>query len=131
MEIKSVSQTPAAATDSASDARQKTQISGFEAALKKAAESGDKTALKKACQDFESIFVQMVFKNMRSTVPEDGLFEKSQAQSIFEGMLDEELSKKVSSAGGMGLADILYEQLQKKYGTDSESSGSSTLDLKG
>ncbi len=130
MEINSVSQTPAASAASASEARQKTQISGFEAALKKAAESGDQTALKKACQEFESIFVQMVFKNMRSTVPEDGLLEKSQAQSIFEGMLDEELSKKVAGAGGLGLADVLYEQLQKKYG-GGEAPAASSLDLKG
>lgn len=129
MKISDLGQTQTAA--GAVDAKQNVQMGAFEAALKKAAESGDKTALKKACQDFESIFVQMVFKNMRSTVPEDSLFEKSQAQSIFEGMLDEELSKDVSGAGGMGIADMLFKQLDKKYGQKDAEAEKPSLDLKG
>ncbi len=119
------------AASAATEAKQKAQAGAFEAALKKAAESGDQTALKKACEDFESVFVQMIFKNMRSTVPEDALLEKSQAQSIFEGMLDEELSKKVSSVGGMGIADMLFSQLERKYGQKDKAEDTPSLDLKG
>ncbi len=129
MNISDVGQSQTSAT--ASEAKQKVQLGAFEAALKKAAESGDKTALKKACQDFESIFVQMIFKNMRSTVPEDSLLEKSQAQSIFEGMLDEELSKKVAGTSGMGIANMLFNQLDKKYGQKDEAAETPGLDLKG
>ena len=129
MKISDIGQTPTAA--SATEAKDQVQMGAFEAALKKAAESGDQTALKKACQDFESIFVQMVFKNMRSTVPEDTLLEKSQAQSIFEGMLDEELSKKVSGAGGMGIANMLFNQLEMKYGTKDKTAEKPTVDGKG
>lgn len=129
MKITDAGQIQTSAT--ATEAKDKVQMGAFEAALKKAAESGDQTALKKACQDFESIFVQMVFKNMRSTVPEDSLLEKSQAQSIFEGMLDEELSKKVSTAGGMGIADMLFSQLEKKYGQKDAEAEKPGLDLKG
>lgn len=128
MDISGIGQSQTSST-TAADAKQTVQMGAFEAALKKAAESGDQTALKKACQDFESIFVQMVFKNMRSMETADPLIEKSQAQAIFEGMLDEELSKKVSSVGGMGIADMLFNQLEKKYGPkDEETPG---LDLKG
>jgi hypothetical protein len=34
----------------------------------------DKAALKKACQDFEAIFIQSLFKAMRKTVPDGGIF---------------------------------------------------------
>lgn len=129
MKITDIGSTPN--TSDATAAKEKVQIGAFEAALKKAAESGDQTALKKACQDFESIFVQMVFKNMRSTVPENALLEKSQAQSIFEGMLDEELSKKVAGANGMGIADLMFNQLQKKYGPKEAAEEVPSLDLKG
>ncbi len=129
MEINGIGSTPS--TAGAAAAKEKVQMGAFEAALKKAAESGDQTALKKACQDFESIFVQMIFKNMRSTAPEDALLEKSQAQSIFEGMLDEELSKKVAGANGMGIADMLFNQLQKKYGPKDGAEDVPSLDLKG
>lgn len=128
MDISGIGQSQTSST-TAADAKQTVQMGAFEAALKKAAESGDQTALKKACQDFESIFVQMVFKNMRSMETADPLIEKSQAQEIFEGMLDEELSKKVSSVGGMGIADMLFNQLEKKYGPKDEKTPG--LDLKG
>ena len=129
MKITDIGSTPSAA--SATEAKEKVQMGAFEAAMKKAAESGDQTALKKACQDFESIFVQMVFKNMRNDTTNDPLFEKSQAQAIFEGMLDEELSKKVAGSNGMGIADMLFNQLQKKYGPKDEAVEGSGLDLKG
>lgn len=131
MGINGVGQAPASNAASATEAKEKAQAGAFEAALKKAAESGDQTALKKACQDFETIFVQMMFKNMRSTVPQDGLLEKSQAESIFEGMLDEEFSKKVAGAGGMGIGDLLFNQLQKKYGPKEDEAEKPSLDIKG
>lgn len=86
---------------------------GFEEALKKAAESGDDEKLKKACQEFESVFLNMMLSTMRKTIPDGGLIEKSQATETFESMLDEEYSKSLSKSGGIGLADVLVKQLKK------------------
>lgn len=131
MTVTGITATPGTSATSANDAKEKAEMGAFEAALKKAAESGDTVALKNVCKDFEAIFVQMIMKNMRNTVPDDGLFEKSQAQSIFEGMLDEEFSQKISSAGGFGLSDMLFTQLQKKYGKADAPQQGEGFDAKG
>lgn len=67
--------------------------------------------LKEACKGFETMFLQMMYRSMRATVPESPLFEKSNAIELFEELRDNELMKKTADAGGLGLADIIYKQL--------------------
>lgn len=95
------------------------QANGFEKALEKAQKDNNDESLKKVCKDFESVFVNMMMKTMRqaSAIEGDEIVEKSQGREIFEGMLDDELSKKVATGGGIGIANLMYKQL-KKY-TDS------------
>lgn len=50
---------------------------------------------------------------MRKTIPEGGLVEKSQGTKTFESMLDQEYAKSLSKAGGIGLAEVLANQLKK------------------
>lgn len=84
--------------------------------LDSAAKNGDEAELRKACTEFESYFLQMMYKEMRKTVhSEGGLFPKSQAEQIFQDMLDEENCKKVAESGnGLGLAEMLYKQLSNQ-----------------
>jgi flagellar protein FlgJ len=71
-------------------------------------------SLVKASQDFESIFLNYMLKSMRATVPKSSLFgEDTQADDIFNSMKDEELAKRMSQAGGIGLAKIMVKQLEK------------------
>jgi len=74
----------------------------------------DDAALLKACQDFEQIFLHMLLKEMRSTIPDSGLTEKSTAREIFEDMYDEELATTMSKNNGIGIAKMLYEQMKTK-----------------
>lgn len=113
---------------SASDQKQTVEADAFKDILAKAAEEKDLEGLKKACMEFETYFINTLFKEMRSSTEGSGLIEKSQARSMFEGMLDEEMSKKMSEAGGIGLADMLFKNLQKAYEADSETSA---FDIKG
>lgn len=89
------------------------QSKSFESTIQKAVESKDQVALKKATEEFEAVFIQILLKTMRSTVQEGGLVEKSQGRSMFEGMYDEELAKKMAEGRQMGIADMLYQQLSK------------------
>jgi len=82
----------------------------FEEVLTRAYTDGDKEKLKEACKDFEGIFLGMMFKQMKRTVPESELFPKSYAREIFEEMLDEELVNNAKGTG-LGIADVLYKQL--------------------
>jgi len=67
--------------------------------------------LKAVTQEFESIFLGYMLKTMRKTVPESELMVKSMAKDIFLEMHDEEISKELARAGGIGLAAVLYKQL--------------------
>ena len=68
--------------------------------------------LREACEGFEAMFLSMMYKQMRATVPEGGLFgKKSNAMNIFEDMRDTELMNEVSKSGGIGIADMMYKQL--------------------
>ncbi len=109
------------------------EAESFKKALKKAQNSSDDEGLKKVCEEFESIFVNMMFKTMREASGfdegEDALVEKSYGRGIFEDMRDEELSKKIAGGGGIGIADVMYKQL-KKYTAATEEPATSTVDVK-
>jgi len=79
----------------------------FEAALDKKNDQ----ELKDACQEFEAYYVQQLFKEMRKTIPDGGLFENSNEGKIYKDMLDEKYSGIISEGSGTGIADALYKQL--------------------
>lgn len=96
-----------------STVKETAEQNAFEAILNEAVEKKDTEKLKKACQEFEGYFLQQVFTEMRKTVPESGLLEKSPGRGIYEDMLYEEYAKNISSGKGIGLSDMLYRQLSK------------------
>lgn len=67
--------------------------------------------LKKTCQDMESVFINLMLSNMRNTVQRSELLPESTGEKIMRSMLDQEMATKMSKAGGIGLAQLLYEQL--------------------
>lgn len=87
--------------------------STFNQVLDKARKADDDKRLKEACQEMESVFLYQVLSAMRSTVPPNPLLGRSQAEEIFQSMLDQELTKSASKTGSIGLAEILYKQLKQ------------------
>ena len=81
----------------------------------KGSPSTNKDRLQAACSEFESLFVSYMMQQMRETVPQDGLLQKSQAEKIYTGMLDNEIAKSISTGRGLGLAKAMYEQLSAIY----------------
>ena len=76
-------------------------------------------ALRESAKQFEAVFVHQMISAMRKTVSESSLMPKSNGQKIFEGMLDEEWSKKLVNKSGPGsLSEILYRQLSTNLGLD-------------
>ena len=74
----------------------------------------DDPRLDAACAEMESLFLTHLLKEMRATVEKSGFIDGGQAEEIFTSLLDVELSKKMSAAGGIGLSAILLEQLGGK-----------------
>ncbi len=98
-------------------AQQKNQIQqnqDFAKILSKASEEKDEKALKSAAQDLEAVFIKMMLDAMRKTVHDDGLIAKSNGEKIFESMLDQEYAQELTKAGGIGLSDIIVQQLSQQ-----------------
>ncbi|MFZ5968911.1 MAG: rod-binding protein [Bacillota bacterium] len=85
----------------------------FQQIFEQAQKDGDEKKLMEVCKQFESVFVNMMLKNMRNTIEDGGWIEKSQARGIFEDMLDEKTAIEVSKGQGVGLANQLYKQLSR------------------
>ncbi len=73
--------------------------------------------VKAVAQQFESIFVQMMMKSMRDTVPESGLFN-DESMRFYQDMMDQQLSLELSQQGGIGLADTIARQLSSSAGAN-------------
>lgn len=73
----------------------------------------DEAKLKKACQDFEAVFIGQIWKQMRSSVPKDGMLHSKEEENYLS-MFDQEMSVKMASSGGIGLSDMLYANLSER-----------------
>ena len=80
------------------------------AGLKAGARAAPADNIKEVAAQFESLFVQMMVKSMRDASIEGELFASDQMQT-YQQMFDQQLSLDLSRSGGLGLAEILVEQL--------------------
>ncbi len=68
-----------------------------------------------ACKKFEAYFVEQVFKEMEKTVPEHDYGDNA-ANSLVDFFKDsaiQELAGQATEGQGMGLANMLYEQMKR------------------
>lgn len=91
------------------------QVSDFEKILEKAVEAKDEKKLKEACRNFEAIFINMMFSQMKKTVEKANLFGESYAEDMYNDMLIEKYSEELSKNKGIGLGDVMYRQLVKNF----------------
>lgn len=80
-----------------------------------AAKRGDPEAerqrLHDAADEFETLLVESMLREMRKNVPQSELFGKSSGRDLFQEMLDGEYARLMVRRGGLGLADMLVRQL--------------------
>ena len=84
-------------------------------------ENKDAEELKELAKQFESIFVNLLIKSMRDTLPKDGLIS-SHSLDMYQSLFDEEVANEMakSKGQGVGLADVLYSQLSRMNEADSD-----------
>ena len=71
------------------------------------------TKLHQAAQQMESLFVDMLFKEMRKAAPPVSLTGKtSNAEQTFGEMLDTKRAEELSKTGSLGIGKILEQQLR-------------------
>lgn len=72
-----------------------------------------KQKLRKACTDFEAVFISKIWEQMRATIPKGGMLQSPQ-EDMYRSMFDREFTEKMAQDGGIGLGDMLYNQLKEK-----------------
>jgi flagellar protein FlgJ len=78
----------------------------------------EESKLKDACQQFEQMYLQQMLGEMRKTTGKaegggGGGEGGGQQQDMFQGMLDQERAKAWSQEGGVGLANLLFQQMKQ------------------
>ncbi|MBB5018737.1 flagellar protein FlgJ [Chitinivorax tropicus] len=85
-------------------------------ALKLQAKRDEKGAMKGVAQQFESMFLQMMLKTMRSaSMGDEGDPFGSRETKMFTGLLDDQYATQMSGKGGIGLADMIMKQLSRDH----------------
>lgn len=72
--------------------------------------------LREVSDMYEKHFLREMLKSMRSTVQESGFIKSNQAEKIFKEQLDDQYVEKWGERGGIGLSDMIYDQLLNKFG---------------
>ena len=84
-------------------------------AVRLATKTNDPSATKKVAQQFESMFLSMMLKNMRATLPgTDPL--ANDGSKMATDLYDQQLVQNLSKGKGMGLADALVAQIERAQG---------------
>ena len=89
-------------------------------------EKTEEQKLRESCEGFEAIFLQKMWEQMRKNVKKEGYLH-SKDEEAYQSMFDVELSKKMAQAGGIGLADMLYDQLSQKLSNSGRTTSPGTF----
>jgi murein DD-endopeptidase MepM/ murein hydrolase activator NlpD len=86
----------------------------------------DVKKLKKVCEEFEGLFIEKLWKEMKKTISDGGLFNNSLSNRYLE-IFDYDFAMQLAKDGGIGLGNFLYNNLvkqleQKSYYTNPISS---------
>lgn len=92
--------------------------SGLEDSLNGDLSNASDDQLMDVCRDFESYFTEQVFKAMEKMVPtneEDSSGSSGQMMDYYKDSLIEQYAKQSSEGDGLGIAQMLYEQMKRNY----------------
>lgn len=67
--------------------------------------------IRELSEKFESIFLKMMLKSMRQSVPESKFMDGGNAEDIYRSMLDKEYAEQMASERTTGLADTIEDYL--------------------
>lgn len=68
------------------------------------------------CKEFEAYFVEQTFKAMEKMIPDNDDSESSASTlNMFKDNLIQEYASSATEGEGLGLAQMLYEQMKRNY----------------
>lgn len=73
-------------------------------------------AAEKTARDFEAVFTGQMAKLMLESVDVDSEFGGGHGEEMFRSMMTDAMAKKMTQAGGIGLADTVQREILKLQG---------------
>jgi|AMWB02.1.fsa_nt_gi flagellar protein FlgJ len=73
--------------------------------------NNDDAAADRVAREFESLFIGMMLKSMRSTVGKDTLTGGGHGEEVYRSLLDQEYATTIAAGSGLGLRELIVEQL--------------------
>jgi soluble lytic murein transglycosylase-like protein len=74
--------------------------------------ANDRAGLRRAAREFEALFYGQLIRAMRATVPENGFWGQGGGSKIYRQMHDEALADQLAARGGLGISDLIVQQLR-------------------
>ena len=71
----------------------------------------DALEAREAAEAFESIFLAQFLDQMFRGIETDGAFGGGFSEGLYRSMMNEEVAKSISKAGGIGIADAVYREI--------------------
>ena len=75
-----------------------------------------------ACKEFEAYFIEQMYKSMLKTIPksESSSAATDNMMDYYKDQMIQGIAKETTNQGenGLGLAQMLYEQMRRNYGLD-------------
>lgn len=73
-----------------------------------------------ACKQFEAYFIEQMYKAMLKTIPENGETSNytSTMMDYYKDQMVQGIAEQTTEQNGLGLAQMLYEQMRRNYGLD-------------
>lgn len=88
-----------------------TEALGDQSKGNESGESSFDKELKDAAEKVEGYMISFMVKQMRKTVKRtEGLFDRGQAEKIFQSRLDDKLSNEMANSKDFGIAEAVYNQ---------------------
>ncbi|MEL7310344.1 MAG: glucosaminidase domain-containing protein [Pseudomonadota bacterium] len=80
--------------------------------LRADARSNEDAALREVAEQFEALFMQQMLKSMRDASFGDPMFPDTGAHGLYRDLLDQQLATDSTQRGGLGLADMIVQQMR-------------------
>lgn len=70
--------------------------------------------VRKVAKQFEALFVNQMISAMRKTVVKGGLVPESNAERVYQSMLDSQHAERMADTEQLGLSQMIYDHLLRQ-----------------
>jgi flagellar protein FlgJ len=74
----------------------------------------DHPEVRKVAKQFEGLFINQMVSAMRKTVVKGGLVPESNAERVYQSMLDNQYAERMADTEQLGLSQMIYDHLLRQ-----------------